>query len=373
MPLEKEKCTVGLKVQDSNGNVGIVRWIGRMEKAQKPPNKDVGTYAAVEYEPNTQLHRTDGTWEGQRYCTAPAGSVEFVKPKGLDLEQNEAGVAAMRKEFGEEIADWSDLQVTKFLIARKYDYPKVIIMIKDHLKWRAEFQPSHDEAFPPEMGDEYPTGFGDGVDREGNLLYFERPGNGGKVHPKDYVAKFGIPRIMRWHACGMETGRHKVSQHPTAKRVTTIIDLKDMGDTDSKVREFGKGIAKIDQDNYPEHLNKLFIINASTSFVILWKILRVFVDDRTKNKIHILGKDYPSIIEQQIERKYWPSFIGGTDDSWLKNGGRVGSNDPSKMRDPDTGKYQIEPLTEEDEAKALAEKTPKEELHKEPDSPAQSP
>ncbi len=69
--MEKEDCKVGMKVQDANGNVGIVRWIGRMEKAQKPPNKDVGTYAAVEFgESNGKLTRTDGTWEGQRYWTA---------------------------------------------------------------------------------------------------------------------------------------------------------------------------------------------------------------------------------------------------------------------------------------------------------------
>lgn len=334
--MEKEACKVGMLVQDSNGNVGTVRWIGRMEKAQKPPNKDVGTYAAVEYEPNGKLDRTDGTWEGQRYCEAPPGSIEFTKPKNLDPEMNSAGIATIRAKYGDAIKDWPDYQIVKFLIARKYDIPKVIIMIDNHLEWRKTFQPSWDEYFPPEMMEYYPTGFIDGLDREGQLLYVERPANGGAIHPKDFVKKFGLPRIMRWHACGMEAGRKRIDEHPTAKRITTIIDLSNLGDSDRQVINFAKGIAKIDQDNYPEHLNKMYIVNAPGVFTGLWRFIRVFVDDRTKAKIHVLGKDY-SEVEKQIDKQYWPSFMGGTNDSWMKEGGRVGVADPSKERDPESG------------------------------------
>ena len=337
MPIDKEKCLVGMQVQDSYGNVGVVRWIGRMEKAQKPPNKDVGTYAAVEFEPNGKLIRTDGAWEGQRYCQSPNGSIEFMKPRYLDPEMNTAGVTAVRSKFGDAVKDWPDVMIVKFLIARKFEIPKVITMLNDHFMWRAEYQPSTDEYFPPEMAEDYPVGFGDGVDREGNLLYFERPGNGGKAHPKDFVKKYGIPMICRWHTCGMETGLQKIRNSNTARRVTTIIDLDKLGDTDKAVMNFGKAIAKIDQDNYPEHLCKMYIINAPGMFTGLWKFIRLFIDDRTKAKIQVLGKDYRDVVTQQVEPKYWPTFMGGSDDSWFRNGGRIGSNDPARARDPETG------------------------------------
>lgn len=360
MPIDKEKCKVGSVVQDSNGNVGTVRWIGRMEKAQKPPNKDVGTYAAVEYQQPTQaFNRTDGTWEGNRYCNAPPGTVEFTKPRHLDFEMNGAGVKAVREKFGDAVKEWTDYQIVKFLIARKFDLPKVFEMIDNHLKWREEFKPDFDEYFPPEMANMYPVGFGDGYDRDGNLLYFERPGNGGACNPKDFVKMFGIPRICRWHTANMEAGTKKLREHPTARRVTSIIDLKDLGDSDRAVVNFGKAIAKIDQDNYPEHLAKMYIINAPTLFVGLWKMIRLFIDDRTKAKIQIVGKEYKEVIYKQIDPKYWPSFMGGTDDSWLANGGRVGSDDPRKERDPESGAMAIAEVSDKELA-AANEPTPKE-------------
>jgi hypothetical protein len=374
MPIDKEKCLVGMEVQDSNGNVGKVRWIGRIEKNQKPPNKDVGTYAAVEFPnplPNAS-HRCNGTWEGQKYCEAPEGTVELHKPKSLDPERNREGVRVIREKFGERVKDFSDYQIVKFLIARKYEIPKVVEMLDNHLKWREQFKPSADECFPPEMADFYPIGFGDGLDRENSLLYFERPGNAGKCHPKDFVKMFGIPRISRWHASIMQDGVERLHAHPTAKRITTVVDLSNLGDSDKQVINFGKAIAKIDQDNYPEHLNKMFIINAPTVFTGIWKLIRLFVDDRTKAKIHVLGKDWQSEVSKQIDQKYWPSFMGGTDDSWLKKGGRHGSDDPAKTRDPETGALNLEEVTDEQiEAAAKASPTPQQASPQANDSPAE--
>ena len=359
MPIDKEKCLVGMKVQDTYGNVGTVRWIGRMEKAQKPPNKDVGTYAAVEFEqPNGKLTRTDGTWAEQRYCQSPPGSVEFIKPRNLDPEMNSAGVVAIRAKFGDAVKDWPDVMIIKFLIARKFEIPKVITMLDDHFKWRAEYQPSADEFFPPDMAADYPVGFGDGVDREGNFLYFERPGNGGKVHPKDFVKKFGIPTICRWHTCAMETGLNKIRNSTTARRITTVIDLTNLGDSDKQVMNFGKAIAKIDQDNYPEHLCKMFIINAPGMFTGLWKFIRLFIDDRTKAKIQVLGKDYRDVVTQQIEPKYWPSFMGGSDDSWLTKG-RIGSSNPADAVSPSAVKRQAVSDGEADAIPSDGEVSPK--------------
>lgn len=330
--LDKKDVSVGMRVQDGNANVGTVRWIGRMEKNQKPPEGDVGTYCAVEFDTQTAaLHRSDGVWESQRYCQSPPGTVEFLKPRHLMREMCRSSVLALRDKYKDLVGDWHDEQLVKFLIARQFDMPKVMKMIEDNVKWNQEFKPSPEEFFPPEMAESYPLGFGDGADRDGNLLYFERPGNGGFIHPKDFVKKFTIPVIVRWHAAAMEMGRMRMKASGYAsKRVTAIVDLKGFGDTDSGVISFAKAIAKVDQDNYPEHLAKMYIINAPGFFTGVWKLIRFFVDDRTKAKIHVLGENFQESLKKQVDPKYWPSFAGGTDDSWLKNGGVCGGKDPLK-------------------------------------------
>ena len=332
--LEKEHTKVGMRVQDGWGNVGTIRWLGRIEKTAKPPNNDAGTYAAVEFDrAHGGWHRCDGMLSGIRYCTSPAGTVEFHKPKdALYPEMNGSGIAALRHKFGARIAHLHDEILIKFLIARKFELAKVFEMLENDLTWRAEFKPDADEYFPSEMANGYPIGFGAGTDKEGNLLYFERPGNGGHVHPKDFVKQWGVARIARWHAATMEEGRRRqLDSNYAHRRVTMVIDLSHLGDSDRGVLDFAKAIGKIDQDHYPEHLCKMYIINAPGVFSGIWRIIRVFLDDRTKAKISVVGADFKPLLLQQIEEKYLPSFAGGTDDSWLHRGGTMGGADPSRV------------------------------------------
>lgn len=117
-----------------------------------------------------------------------------------------------------------------------------------------------------------------------------------------------------------------------SKRVTCIIDLTNLGDCGRPMVKFGKTIAAIDQDNYPEHLARLFIINAPSFFTAVWKLVRFFVDDRTKNKIHILGpKEQREVLLQYIREEDLPTFAGGKSEAWFQKEGRVGSEDPAKV------------------------------------------
>jgi hypothetical protein len=332
MPIEKQDVKIGMRVQDGNGNVGTVRWMGRMEKAQKPPDNNVGTYCGVEFdEPHGGIRRGNGIWAGKEYFTAPAGTVEFVKPATLWHERNTAGINALRAHFGVRIAHMHDVLLVKYLIARKYELPKVFEMLDKQLKWAETAKPSATEYLPPEIAPNYPIGFA-GNDREGNLLYFERPGNGGRCTPVNFVKKFGLGQILRWHITTMEMGRELLKATGyKAKRITAIIDLKDLGECDRHTVQFGKMIAQVDQDYYPEHLSKLFIINAPGFFAGLWRVIRVFVDPRTREKIHVLDKNYKTELEQYIDHSQLPSFCGGANDAWLSLGGVAGGSDPSKV------------------------------------------
>ena len=337
MPLDKKDCSIGLRVQDNNALVATVRWIGRLEKAQKPPNNDVGTYIGVEYDEATRaLNRGDGEWAGTRYFEAPAGTALFMKPKEFHKEMNSRCIQDLRNHFGDKIAHLSDMQLIKFGIARKFDMPKVVLMIEKNLEWVAHFKPSPDVCFPESIAEGYPGGYCDGLDKDGNLLYYERPGNGGKVSPAKWVSNHGIEQITHWHVTSMEIGKKMMADGGyKSKRVTMVIDLSNLGDTGRPMVRFAKALAAIDQDHYPEHLSKLFIINSPGFFATIFKLVRFFLDDRTKAKIHLYdSKSYRHHLLEQIDEDLLPTFAGGTNDSWMSKGGRIGSFDPALLYVP---------------------------------------
>jgi hypothetical protein len=272
-------------------------------------------------------------WGNERYFTSPAGTAEFRKPKEYLKECNARAIADLRAKYGAKIDSFSDVQLIKFSIARKFDMPKVCLMIDKHLQWVELFKPTFEEFFPDGMAQDYPAGFSGGRDREGNLLYFERPGNAGKCHPADFVNKYGLQTIARWHVASMEYGKQLLADTGfKSKRVTYVIDLSNLGDCGRPMIQFAKTIAAIDQDNYPEHLARLFIINAPSFFATVWKIVRFFVDDRTKTKVFILdAKHANETLTHYVDPSELPSFAGGKNENWFSRGGRIGSDDPKKV------------------------------------------
>lgn len=58
------------------------------------------------------------------------------------------------------------------------------------------------------------------------------------------------------------------------------------------IRHNLKVITQITNNNYPEIMKKLYIINAPSSFKFLWSIIKKFIDKNTVKKIEVLGHDY---------------------------------------------------------------------------------
>jgi hypothetical protein len=48
-------------------------------------------------------------------------------------------------------------------------------------------------------------------------------------------------------------------------------------------------LAKIDQDNYPECLRKVYLINSTKIFSMIWNIIQYFFDENTKAKFSFYG------------------------------------------------------------------------------------
>jgi hypothetical protein len=92
-----------------------------------------------------------------------------------------------------------------------------------------------------------------------------------------------------------------------------IIDVEGtgMGILSGRVKKLVKLAADIGQNNYPESLGTMWIINSSTFFKMCWAIIKGFIDEKTRNKIHVEKKDYVKKILDVIDAESLPTFLGG--------------------------------------------------------------
>jgi hypothetical protein len=149
------------------------------------------------------------------------------------------------------------------------------------------------------------------VDKQGRPIYIERIG----FIDITEVYKFtNEERLLKYNALSYETlitkifdacteFRRKSTGEPgRIQQTCTILDLKDVSLTSaSKAYNFIKPASAMAQDNYPEILGNMFIINAPLLFTAIWAIIKVWIDEKTKDKIKILGSSYKKELLQYVQ------------------------------------------------------------------------
>ncbi|ONM38915.1 Phosphatidylinositol/phosphatidylcholine transfer protein SFH8 [Zea mays] len=220
----------------------------------------------------------------------------------------------------------------RFLKARKFNIDKAKQMWSEMLRWRKEFGADDIEEFDYTELDEvvkyYPQLY-HGVDKGGRPIYIELIG---KVDTNKLVQITTIDRYVKYHvkeferclqmrfpACSIAAKRHIDSS-------TAILDVKGVGvrvainlflqikglkNFTKVARELIMRLQNINNNNYPETLQQLCIINAGQGFKMLWGTIKSFLDPETASKIHVLGNKYQTKLLEIIDDSELPEFLGG--------------------------------------------------------------
>jgi len=105
-------------------------------------------------------------------------------------------------------------------------------------------------------------------------------------------------------------------------------DLSGLGwhSLSSKVLGACQQIVEINQNYYPDMLRKMFVINVPSIFYMSWKVIQLWLEQRTLVKIELCSGDYTEIeskIYKVIEREQMPVRLGGSNTRDIPIAGQV--------------------------------------------------
>jgi len=111
---------------------------------------------------------------------------------------------------------------------------------------------------------------------------------------------------LRFPACSAVKGE-KVIQG------LTIFDMTGGSISTANSQTYGlcKLAAQVGSDYYPEIMGNLFVVNAPMLFSGIWAVVKGFLDEKTRGKIKIIGSNYMATLEQYLELRDIPKFLGG--------------------------------------------------------------
>ena len=128
----------------------------------------------------------------------------------------------------------------------------------------------------------------------------------------DNVVKY---HIWEQEACARLCLAQSKKTQTIVETVSIVVDLEDMTLTQvtGEFMTLIKLLAAVDSNQYPETTGRIFILNASTSFHVVWAMVKPWIVPATASKIKVLGgpDEYTPVLINFIGEENLPGNYGG--------------------------------------------------------------
>jgi hypothetical protein len=251
------------------------------------------------------------------------------KPKDNGLTSNIttdqlACLNQIKSEMRERLEKYPDFFTTwnllRFCRARGFQIKRVRLMIENYLDFRdkmdVESMSKVDDSMFDIVRQYYAKGYF-GYDYEGRLIIVDKLSI---THPQKILSVLSNEAVL---TCLVRYFMHIIHvifpvlskiHNRRVDRLFYIIDMKDVSVTkffDSKVLAFLKLLSQMASDYFPELLDKIYIISAPILFRGIWNICKVWLDERTRDKIKIEGGPIFDKLSKFLNTDNLPVAVGG--------------------------------------------------------------
>ena len=224
----------------------------------------------------------------------------------------------LKEKIVEDFSKFNTQLLLSFLRARKFDLTLTLTMFKNYLSWYKDFKVDEIHLYKvphiKEVYQNYPRTYHK-TDKFGRPIYIEMISMINIDKILDIIDEDGLVKMMvkdyeyykkvRLPACSKAAGK-------AIEQSLTILCAKDCSlSFFLKVKKMIQKSSQISQDYYPEMLGNLFIINTNFVFKMMWKVIKLFLEEKTKSKIKIEGYDYLENLKEFVELENLPSILGG--------------------------------------------------------------
>ena len=278
------------------------------------------------------------TYREYPYPETTPGSINNGKYWHQLSEQNQEALNAVEKWVQDEQIDLSQLGTAdlhfsllllRYLRANRFDATKTIAHIQKNIEWRKTMNVSEIISQSPEkilgctleeLTNVFPH-WHSGYDKTGRPVIYKQYGKFDAGQIKKLVGGKNFDNVTKYHiweqeACGRLCLAKSIADKKIVETITGVVDIKDMGMSQitSDFLNLTKAIAAIDQNQYPETMGRVFIINAPAAFPLVWRMVKPWLDPATVAKIQVLGgpKEHIPVLVDFIGEENLPSNYGGT-------------------------------------------------------------
>ncbi|KAJ8762677.1 hypothetical protein K2173_011157 [Erythroxylum novogranatense] len=198
--------------------------------------------------------------------------------KTSTAKEQQAKINEVKKLLGqlpEKLAIYcSDASISRYLRARNWNVKKATKMLKDTLKWRAEYKPEEirweEIAHEAETGKIYRSNY---FDKHERSVLVMRPSCQNTKSTKGQI---------RYLVYCMENA--VLNLPPDQEQMVWLIDFHGFNLSNISLK-VTRETAHVLQDHYPERLGVAILYNAPKFFEPFWLAAKAFLDPKTYNKV----------------------------------------------------------------------------------------